>query len=153
MVSGSIPKVANAHSRFQDISCFKSHLSDRIIDGTNDSRAGVVGIQGTGSCCCIFFRRQSCIEFSELLSPCLPCFHQKHREVHPSQHIGKGFPVLPSRISSVKLQFFQNMDCIHISSEFCFRSPFAKMIICDVKINCRNIWDFLCLNRSFETCE
>ena len=109
-----------------------------------------MGIQGTGSCCCIFFRRQSCIEFSELLSPVYLVFIKSIGKSTPANILGKDFLFFRSRISSVKLQFFQNMDCIHISSEFCFRSPFAKMIICDVKINCRNIWDFLCLNRSFE---
>src|SRR5699024_3277281 len=61
-------KVTDTHCRFQNISCFKSHLSDRIIDGTNDGRTGIVGIQGTSSCCGIFFRRQGCIKFSEFLS-------------------------------------------------------------------------------------
>ena len=99
-------KVTDTHCRFQDISCFKPHLSDRIIDGTNDGRTGIVGIQGTGSCCGIFFRRQGCIKFSELLSPACFVFIKSICKSTPADILGKDFLFFRSRISPIKFQFF-----------------------------------------------
>ena len=99
-------KVTDTHCRFQNISCFKSHLSDRIIDGTNDGRTGIVGIQGTSSCCGIFFRRQGCIKFSELLSPACLVFIKSSCKPTPTDILGKDFLFFRSSISLIKLQFF-----------------------------------------------
>ena len=51
-------EVAHTHRRLQNISGLKSHTVHRFIDGLNDRRAGVMGVEGRASGGGIFLRGQ-----------------------------------------------------------------------------------------------
>ena len=51
-------EIAHTHRRLQNISGLKSHTFHRFIDGLNDRRAGVMGIEGRASGGGIFLRGQ-----------------------------------------------------------------------------------------------
>ena len=108
-----------------------------------------MSVQGTGSCRRIFLRRQSCMEFPEFPSPICLVFIESVRKSAPAHIPGKDFLLFRSCVPFFRFQFSEHLYGIHIGSEFCLRPAFAKMIICDMKIDCRNIRDFLCLNRGF----
>ena len=142
-------KVSDSHCRLQNIPAFKSHLLNNIINGTDNGRTGVMSVQGTGSCRRIFLRRQSCMEFPEFPSPICLVFIESVRKSAPAHIAGKNFLLFRSCIPFFRFQFSEYLYGIHIGSEFCFCPAFAKMVICDVKIDCRNIHDFFCMNRGF----
>ena len=51
-------EIAHTHRRLQNISGLKSHTAHRFIDGLNDRRAGVMGVEGRASGGGIFLRGQ-----------------------------------------------------------------------------------------------
>ena len=51
-------EIAHTHRRLQNISGLKSHTVHRFIDGLNDRRAGVMGVEGRASGGGIFLRGQ-----------------------------------------------------------------------------------------------
>ena len=51
-------KIADAHGRLQDVAGLESHPANGFIDGLDDSRACVVGVQRRASCGCVFFGRE-----------------------------------------------------------------------------------------------
>ena len=51
-------EIAHTHRRLQNISGLKSHTVHRFIDGLNDRRAGVMGVEGRASGGSIFLRGQ-----------------------------------------------------------------------------------------------
>ena len=51
-------EVAHTAGRLQDVSGLKSHTVHRFIDGLNDRRAGVMGVEGRASGGGIFLRGQ-----------------------------------------------------------------------------------------------
>ena len=55
-------EVAHTHRRFQNIAGLKAHAPHRFIDGLDNRRAGVVGVQGGASGGCIFLRGQQFLQ-------------------------------------------------------------------------------------------
>ena len=63
-------EIAHTHRRLQNISGLKSHTVHRFIDGLNDRRAGVMGVEGGASGGGIFLRGQQLFQLGILGSPC-----------------------------------------------------------------------------------
>ena len=63
-------EIAHTHRWLQNISGLKSHTAHRFIDGLNDRRAGVVGVEGGASGGGIFLRGQQLFQLGILGSPC-----------------------------------------------------------------------------------
>ena len=55
-------EVSHTHRRFQNVAGLKAHASHRFIDGLDNRRAGVVGVQGGASGGCIFLRGQQFLQ-------------------------------------------------------------------------------------------
>ena len=142
-------KVSDSHCWLQNIPAFKSHLFNSIINGTDNGRTGIMSVQGTGSCCRIFLRRKSCTKFPELTCPIYLVFIESVRKSAPADIPGKDFLLFRCSIPVFRFQFSEHLYRIHIGSEFCLRPAFAKTVVCDMKVDRRNIQNFLCLNRGF----
>ena len=63
-------EIAHTHRWLQNISGLKSHTAHRFIDGLNDRRAGVMGVEGGASGGDIFLRGQQLFQLGILGSPC-----------------------------------------------------------------------------------
>ena len=59
-------EIAHTAGRLQDVAGLKSHTVHRFIDGLNDRRAGVMGIEGGTSGGGIFFRGQQLFQLGIL---------------------------------------------------------------------------------------
>ena len=59
-------EIAHTHRRLQNISGLKSHTVHRFIDGLNDRRAGVMGVEGRASGGGIFLRGQQLFQLGIL---------------------------------------------------------------------------------------
>ena len=63
-------EIAHTHRWLQNISGLKSHTVHRFIDGLNDRRAGVMGVEGRASGGGIFLRGQQLFQLGILGNPC-----------------------------------------------------------------------------------
>ena len=63
-------EIAHTHRWLQNISGLKSHTAHRFIDGLNDRRAGVMGVEGRASGGGIFLRGQQLFQLGILGNPC-----------------------------------------------------------------------------------
>ena len=63
-------EVAHTHRRLQNVAGTKAHAFHGLIDGADDSGAGVVGVQGGGPGGSVFLRGQQLLQFRILRTPC-----------------------------------------------------------------------------------
>ena len=62
-------EVAHAHTRFQNVTAAETHALHRIVDTTDHGGAGVVGVQGAGTCGGILVLGEQPFQFGVFLCP------------------------------------------------------------------------------------
>ena len=135
-------EVADTHSRLQNISCFKAHLSDRIVDGANDRRAGVMCVQGGSSCRSIFIFGKQVFQCLILLRPISLVRVKGICQTAPTDIIRQNLLFFGSGVPVLAFQFEQSFNGCDVSCEFLLRSTFTDVVIRDVEVHRRNRWDF-----------
>ena len=135
-------EVTDTHGRFQNISCFKAHLSDRIVDGANDRRAGVMCVQGGSSCRSIFIFGKQVFQCLILLRPISLVRVKGICQTAPTDIIRQNLLFFGSGVPVLAFQFEQSFNGCDVSCEFLLRSTFTDVVIRDVEVHRRNRWDF-----------
>ena len=131
-------EVADTHSRLQNISRFKAHLSDRIVDGANDRRTGVMCIQGGSSCRSIFILGKQVFQCLILLRPISLVRVKGICQTAPTDIIRQNLLFFGSGVPVLAFQFEQGFNGCDVSCEFLLRSTFTDVVICDVEVHRRN---------------
>ena len=62
-------EIANAHSGLQNVSRREAHVADSLVNGLDYCGRGIVRVQGGGSGCGVFFRRQRRVQLRKLILP------------------------------------------------------------------------------------
>ncbi len=127
-------EVAHTAGRLQDVSGLKSHTVHRFIDGLNDRRAGVMGVEGRASGGSIFFRGQQLSQLGIFRSPCGLLRVKGVGQTAPAHIPGKNFLLLRRCLFSGFLQIFQQLDCRDIGLKLGFRTAFAQVVVGDTEI-------------------
>ena len=129
-------EVAHTHRRLQNIAGLKAHAPHRFIDGLDNRRAGVVGVQGGASGGCIFLRGQQFLQLGILLAPAFLVRVKGIGKTAPAHIAGKDFLLFRRCLSGGFLQIFQQLDCFDIGLELGFRTAFAQMRIGNTEVLC-----------------
>ena len=129
-------EIAHTHRRLQNISGLKSHTAHRFIDGLNDRRAGVMGVEGGASGGGIFLRGQQLFQLGILGSPCRFLRVKGIRETAPAHISRKNLLLFGACLLSGSFQLFQQTNRIDICLELGFRTAFAQMLIGNAKVFC-----------------
>ena len=127
-------KIADAHGGLQNITRFKAHSVQRIIDGMDNGGAGVVGVQRRCSGRGIFLRRKRNIQLLKLIRPVGLILIERIRQTAPADVFCEHCLFFRRCLSAVKLQFLQKIDRVHVCTEFRFCAADAKVIIGDAEI-------------------
>ena len=135
-------EVADTHSRLQNISRFKAYLSDRIIDGANDRRAGVMCIQGGSSCRSIFIFGKQVFQCLILLRPISLVRVKSICQTAPTDIIRQNLLFFGSGVPVLAFQFEQSFNGCDVSCEFLLRPTFTDVVIRDVEVHRRNRRNF-----------
>ena len=135
-------EVADTHSRLQNISRFKAHLSDYIVDGANDRRTGVMCVQGGSSCRSIFIFGKQVFQCLILLRPISLVRVKGICQTAPTDIIRQDLLFFGSGVPVLAFQFEQSFNGCDVSCEFLLRPTFTDVVIRDVEVHRRNRWDF-----------
>ena len=135
-------EVTDTHGRFQNVAGLKAHLSDCIIDGANDRRTGIVGVQRRSSCRSILVIGQQILQSGVLLRPISLIRVKGICQTAPADIVRQDLLFFGSSVSVLALQLEQGLDGFHISCKFLFRSTFTDVVIRDVEVHRRNGWNF-----------
>ena len=135
-------EVTDTHGGFQNVAGLKAHLPDRIVDGANDRRTGVVSVQRGRSCRSIFVLGQQILQRGVLLCPISLIRVKGICQTAPADIVRQNFLLFGSSVAVLVLQLEQGLDGFHVSCKFLFRSTFTDVVICDVEVHRRNGWNF-----------
>ena len=135
-------EVADTHSRLQNISRFKTHLSDRIVDGANDRRTGVMCVQGGSSCRSIFILGKQVFQCLILLRPISLVRVKGICQTAPTDIIRQNLLFFGSGVPVLAFQFEQGFNGFDVPCELLLRPTFTDGGIRDVEVHRRNRRDF-----------
>ena len=129
-------EIAHTHRRLQNISGLKSHTVHRFIDGLNDRRAGVMGVEGRASGGSIFFWGQQLFQLGIFRSPCGLLRVKGVGQTAPAHISRKNLLLFGACLLSGNFQLFQQTNRIDICLELGFRTAFAQMLIGNAEVFC-----------------
>ena len=131
-------EVAHAHTRLQNITGLKAHLLDRIIDGTNHHRRGVVGVQGTGTGSSILILGKQSFQFGVLFCPTIFAGVKGIRQTAPTHILGKHLLFLGGGTTMLLFQLEQGADGFNVPGIFLLCAALAQMVVCDAEVSGRH---------------
>ena len=129
-------EIAHTHRRLQNISGLKSHTVHRFIDGLNDRRAGVMGVEGRASGGSIFFWGQQLFQLGIFRSPCGLLWVKGVGQTAPAHISRKNLLLFGACLLSGSFQLFQQTNRIDICLELGFRTALTQMLICNAEVFC-----------------
>ena len=62
-------EIADAHGRLQNAPALEAHVAERVVDGADNSRRGVVRVERGAARGLVFFGREGCFQLGVLLRP------------------------------------------------------------------------------------
>ena len=127
-------EIAHAHGRLQDVASFESHVAHRVVDGLDNSRAGVVSVQGGGSCRLIFLRGQQILQLRVFGAPFFLVRVKSVGKAAPAHIPGQDLLLFGYSLSAVRLQIFQQLDGIDVRLILGFRTADAQSIVRDMEV-------------------
>ena len=127
-------EVANAHGRFQNVSCAEAHAFHRIIDGTDDSGAGIVSIQNGTAGGFVFLLGEQPFQFGVLLCPTALVWVKGIRQTAPANILRKHLLFFGSGTPVLLFQLEQGTDGFDVPGEFLFGASDTQIIIRDVEV-------------------
>ena len=99
-------KVPDAHGRLQDVAGLEAHVLHRVVNGTDNGGAGVVGVEGRGAGGGVFLRGKCGVQLRKFVFPVILAFIESVRKPAPADIFGENVLFFGRGLSAVKLQFF-----------------------------------------------
>ena len=130
-------EVAYSHTRFQNITGLKAHLLDRIIDGTNHHRRGVVGVQSRSASGGVLVLGKQPFQLRILFCPVVLIRVKSIRQTAPAYILRKHLLLLGGGTTVFLFQLEQGADGFNVPGEFLFGASDAQIIIRDVEVSGR----------------
>ena len=124
-------EVTHAHGRLQNVSGFKTHTTNGIVDGTNHRGTGEVGIEGGRSGRFILTLRQQVFQVGVLLCPCRLVGVKGIRQTAPAHIVCQNFLLLRGGIAFFLLQRKEGADCCDIAGILYLGTTHTQIVIGD----------------------
>ena len=129
-------EVANTHCRLQNIACLESHLFDGIIDGLDNNRTCIMGIQCGASRRCVLIGRQQLLQFSVFLAPVWLVGVKGIGKTAPADIAGQHLLLFGERLTAGGFKLFEPLNGSNIGLIFCLCTAFAQVFIRDAVVLC-----------------
>ena len=132
-------EIADAAAGLQNVTRLESHLRNRVIDGADNSRAGVVRVQCRGSRRVVFLWREDGFKGFVFLMPRRAVFIKRLRQAAPA-HIAREYLLLIWRCqSTLGFNLLEPLDGGQIVAKLGFRAAFSQMFIRNPEIFCHGL--------------
>ena len=123
-------EIAHAAGRLQDVAGLEAHVGEGIIDGPDDNRGGVMGIEGGRPSRRILVLGQQGLELPVLAVALVKAV----RKPAPAHVLGQNLLLLRSGEAVLRLQLFQQPDGLDVAVELLAGSACAQGIIMDAVV-------------------
>ena len=130
-------EVAHAHGRLQDVARPETHALHGIVDTTDNSGAGVVGVQGAGTGGGVFVLGKQPFQLCVFLCPTVFAGVKGIRQTAPAHILGKHLLLLGGGNTVLLFQLEHRFDGFDISRVLLLCAALAQMVVRDVEISGR----------------
>ncbi len=127
-------KVSDAAGRFQDIPRLKAHPPHSIVNGLDNTGAGIVGAQCGRSGGGVFLRGEKGLQFRKFLCPRFVVFVKRRGQAAPAHIVGQYLLFRPGSQTALRLDLLQGTDSRYVVLIFGFLTASAKALIGNVEI-------------------
>ena len=131
-------EIAHAAGRLQDVAGLEAHVGEGIIDGPDDNRGGVMGIEGGRPRRRILVLGQQGLELPVLAVALVKAV----RKPAPAHVLGQNLLLLRSGEAVLRLQLFQQPDGPDVAIELLAGGARTKSIVMDTVVVALLRWDF-----------
>ena len=131
-------EVAHATGRLQDVAGLEAHVGEGIVDGPDDHRGGVMGIEGGRPSRRILVLGQQGLELPVLAVALVKAV----RKPAPAHVLGQNLLLLRSGEAVLRLQLFQQPDGPDVAIELLAGGARTKSIVMDTVVVALLRWDF-----------
>ena len=127
-------EVADAHGRLEYAPTFKAQIDERIIDGANNCRRGVVRVERGTAHGLVFLGRERGFHLCVFLCPVSLVFVKGVRYSAPAGVAGKRLLLVSCSRTPLGLDALDRRDCVHVRTEPCLGSTLAELIVHDAEV-------------------
>ena len=130
-------EVAYAHGRFQNITRLEAHLFDRIINGANHHRGGVVGVQGAGTGGGVLVLGKQPFQFGVFLCPAIFAGVKDICQTAPTHILRQHLLLLGGGTTVLIFQLEQGANGFNVPGIFLLCTALAQMVVRNVEVSGR----------------